>query len=51
MNRQDNYKDIYCVDCDRIERQKMLFTFRDGSHTFEKYLCCECGCENDEEII
>lgn len=35
--------DLFCVDCDKITRQKYKGILVDGSHL---YICKECGCEN-----
>lgn len=35
--------DLFCIDCDKITRQKYKGILADGSHLF---ICKECGCEN-----
>lgn len=38
--------DLFCVDCDKITKQKYKGILSDGSYL---YICKECGCENTVE--
>lgn len=35
--------DLFCVDCDKITKQKYKGVLADGN---QLYICKECGCEN-----
>ena len=39
----DKETDLFCVDCNKIIRQKYKGVLADRSHL---YICKECGCEN-----
>ena len=40
---------IFCIDCCGWQEQKYKGQFKDGVHTYNRYICCQCGTENDVE--
>lgn len=34
---------LYCIDCDKVTKQKYKGVLADGFHL---HICQECGCEN-----
>lgn len=43
--------ELYCDCCDRHTNHKFLHNFKDGIHTYGRYLCKECGTEQEDEPI
>lgn len=41
--------EMYCGACDRHTKHKFLGNFRDGSCSLGRYLCRDCGMEQDGE--
>lgn len=40
---------VFCIDCHGWQEQIYRGNFKDGSHTYKRYICCQCGTENDVE--
>ena len=37
---------VFCIDCHGWQEQIYKGKFKDGGHTYHKYICCLCGSEN-----
>ena len=37
---------VFCIDCHGWQEQIYQGKFKDGGHTYHKYICCLCGTEN-----
>lgn len=47
---KDQIKDnIFCISCYGWQEQIYKGKFMDGAHAYKRYLCCQCGTENDVE--
>ena len=46
----DSY-DVYCTDCGQVTSHKFKGNFKDGEKELGRYICKECGCENDDDPI
>lgn len=38
---------VFCVDCYGWQEQIYKGKFKDGIYTYKRYVCCQCGTEND----
>lgn len=41
--------ELYCQSCDRHTQHKFVGNFKDGICTFGRYICQECGTEQEDE--
>ena len=46
----DSY-DVYCTDCGQVTSHRFKGNFKDGEKELGRYICKECGCENDDDPI
>lgn len=49
MENNQIKNNVFCTDCNRWQEQIYKGELKDGIHIYKRYVCCECGCENDVE--
>lgn len=49
MENKQVKDNVFCIDCHGWQEQIYKGEFKDGSHTYKRYICCQCGAENDVE--
>ena len=47
-NNQEKHN-VFCVGCYGRQEQTYKGEFKDNGHTYKKYICCQCGTENNVE--
>ncbi len=41
--------ELYCKTCDRHTNHKYMSNFKDGNRLLGRYICKECGTEQEDE--
>lgn len=43
--------ELYCKNCDRHTNHNFVGNFKDGNRLLGRYICKECGTEQEDEPI
>ena len=46
-----NLVEMYCDNCDRHTKHRFMGNFKDGIRTIGRYICKDCGTEQDGDAI